>query len=185
MLKVDAWSEWLGWNFIASARSSLDRMFHAKGTQIFIQGNESDQIFADFVGDQETFSDDTVFTDGTGWTPVGDDSGIPIEFAWELPWFDNESRFSTKEMRAINFDTKGKAEFSGKFFVDKIYDDRSFKGEEFTAVQLLNKRAGHLDEILPGTACSTGAQLLRIAQVALQRNTELPSVDPMSIVHAG
>lgn len=57
-------------------------------------------------------------------------------------------------------------------------------GEEYTAVQLLNKRAERLDEILPGTAGITGAQLVRIAQFELQRNTDLAMCDPLSVLNA-
>ncbi|MEE8241497.1 MAG: recombinase RecT [Nitrospirales bacterium] len=57
-------------------------------------------------------------------------------------------------------------------------------GEDYTAVQLLNKRAERLDEILPGTAGITGAQLVRIAQFELQRNTDLALCDPLSVLNA-
>ena len=132
-LKVTAWFEWLGWNFTSSTKSSLKRVFHSQDTLIFLQGNERDPIYRDFEGDQDTFDDDTTFSDYTGWTPVADesDSGLPISFTWEQPWFDNDRRFNTKESRHINFDVAGKGEFTAKFFIDNIYNDVSDVGESF------------------------------------------------------
>lgn len=132
-LKVTAWSEWLGWNWSASTRSSLRRVFHARDTLVFLQGNNDDVMNADFIGEQETFDDDTVFLDGTGWTPVADvtDSGVPIKFVWELPWSDNNARFDVKDMRFISFDTKGNGSFTAQLYVDNIYLDVSDPGEKF------------------------------------------------------
>lgn len=57
-------------------------------------------------------------------------------------------------------------------------------GTNYTAVQMLNKRAAKLDEILPGTAGVTGAQLVRVAQFELNRNTSLAACDPVSVLNA-
>jgi len=152
-LKVQAWSEWLGWNWSASARSALRRVFHARDALIFIQGNNDDVINADFVGEQETFSDGTTFKDQTGWTPVADedDSGVPIEFVWELPWSDNNARFDVKDMRFISFDTKGHGRFTVELFVDNIYLDTEDPGETFQDETLFDDDTGFDVDVLDPT----------------------------------
>ncbi len=57
-------------------------------------------------------------------------------------------------------------------------------GSDYSAVQILNKRAARLDEILPETAGVTGAQLVRVAQFELNRNTDLAMCDPLSVLNA-
>ncbi|MDH3291521.1 MAG: recombinase RecT [Gemmatimonadota bacterium] len=57
-------------------------------------------------------------------------------------------------------------------------------GKDFTAVQMLNKRAARLDEIIPGTAGITGAQLVRIAQFEVARNDDLGECSPNSVLNA-
>lgn len=57
-------------------------------------------------------------------------------------------------------------------------------GTEYTAVQMLNRRAARLDEILPGTAGVTGAQLVRIAQFELNRNEDLAECEPGTVLNA-
>ena len=111
----------------------MKTIFLTRGTQIFYLGNERLSVTADFVGDEEAFSDGVVFTDGHGWTPVANeqDSGVPIEFIFELPWSDHGERFLTKKSRYLSFDVEGDVEFTTKMFVDKIYEDPTDLGEPF------------------------------------------------------
>jgi hypothetical protein len=133
-LKIEAWADWRNWNFRSGCRSALKRIFLTEGTQIFLMGEEFDnEIFKDYEGDQEMWDDDTPWGDYTGWTPVADatDSGIPIRFAWELPWSDNNERFLTKASRYINFDTEGDNRFTVQMFTDNNYEDRTDLGEDW------------------------------------------------------
>jgi len=133
-LKVDSWSEFRGWNWQSACRSSQGRVFFSNGTQLYVYGAQNDAYYRDFIGDQETFSDGTVFEDGTGFSPVADtaDSGVPIAFVWELPWADFDKRRNSKHARYIALDTVGNARFTLQMFVDNIYEDNSYQGEEFT-----------------------------------------------------
>jgi hypothetical protein len=133
-LKIEAWADWRNWNFRSGCRSALKRIFLTEGTQIFLMGEEFDnEIFKDYEGDQEMWDDDTPWGDYTGWTPVADatDSGVPIRFAWELPWSDNNQRFLTKASRYINFDTEGDNRFTVQMFTDNNYEDRTDLGEDW------------------------------------------------------
>ena len=135
-LKIEAWQDWRNWKFRCGCRSSLKSIFMCEGTQIFRLGDERDRdnnIFLDYMGDQEMFDDNYSFLDYTGWTPVATiaDSGIPIKFIWELPWSDNKDRFLTKNSRYINFDTTGDNRFIAEMFTDNIYEDRSDLGEDW------------------------------------------------------
>lgn len=143
-LKIAAWQDWRGWNFTSGCRSALKRIFLTTGTQVFIMGNANNVISADFVKDQETFSDGTVFTDGKGFTPVASDvgSGVPIDWVWELPWADNGQRFLKKSSRYINFDTLGDERFTAEMYVDNIFKDRSDPGELFTDSTLFDDDTG-------------------------------------------
>ena len=138
-LKVEAWSLCRDWNWTSSCKSALNRVFYTNNTQVYIRGNKDDPITADFVGDQEMFSDDTTWTDQTGFTPVAAiiGSGIPIRFIWELPWTDADQRFLTKTSRFINLDSEGSdSKFTVSMFVDNIYDDRNDLGEDWIEDEL-------------------------------------------------
>jgi hypothetical protein len=130
-LKIDAWYEFRNWKWTAGCRSALKRIFFTRGTEVFIYGNEQDEVTKDFVGSEEMWDDDMPWSDGTGWSPVADvaNSGVPIPWIWELPWTDAGQRFLTKQSRYINFDTLGDQQFSCAMFIDNIYDDRNFAGE--------------------------------------------------------
>lgn len=149
-LKVFHWSTWSGWNFSAVARSSAKRLYAIKQDQIFILGDEADNInedqllTKDYIGDQEMWDDETPFTDQTGFTPISsrETSGVPIKFTWELPWSDSDHRFNTKTSRYLSFDTVGEEEFTAEMFIDNIYKDRTFFGEEFSDGQLFDDGLG-------------------------------------------
>jgi len=140
-LKIDAWQDWRNWNFRSGCRSALKRIFLTEGTQVYIMGEEhtgGDNIYKDYQKDQEMWGDETPWSDYTGWNPVADDadSGIPIKFAWELPWSDNNERFLTKASRYINFDTQGDNRFTCKMFTDNNYIDRQDLGEDWVEDEL-------------------------------------------------
>jgi hypothetical protein len=136
-LSVEAWSLWKGNNWHCACRSSEGNVFFARPTdaKIFVKGDPKiNPIFADYVGEQETFTDDTIFSDGTGLTPVGSDvrySGIPIQFTWELPWADLRHRGLAKTLRYIVLDTEGDQEFTMNVFVDDKYIQANV-GENFS-----------------------------------------------------
>jgi hypothetical protein len=133
-LKIDAWHDWRGWKFRSGCRSALKHIFLAEGTGVFRLGESThNQVYKDYEGDREMFSDETPFTDYTGWDEVADanDSGVPIPFTWELPWSDHKDRFSTKNSRYINFDTEGNNKFLVEMFTDNIYKDRNDFGEDW------------------------------------------------------
>jgi hypothetical protein len=135
-LKIAAWHDWRDWTFTSGCRSALKRIFLCKGTEVFIMGetSSSNNIYSkDYIGSEEMFDDDTVFTDQRGFSPVADadDSGVPIKFVWELPWSDNNDRFMVKNSRFINFDTIGDERFTVDMFVDNLYEDRADFGEDW------------------------------------------------------
>lgn len=152
-MKIEAWHEWRGWNFQAACRSSLERVFLAKGSQIYILGEthvSGDNISADFVGDQESFEDGTFFSDLTGWNPVVTvkNSGVPIKWVWELPWSDADQRFRNKESRFIRFDTEGDESFDAEMFLDNRYLDRTDPGEEWLDDTFFSDSSGWDVEVL-------------------------------------
>jgi hypothetical protein len=133
-LKVQHWAEFRGWNWQSACRSAGHRVFFSRGTQIFVLGNQNDPIYADYVGDQETWSDDTAFSDGTGWGTDSAqlDSGIPIDFDWQMPWTSLRVRFNTKTTKYIGVDTLGDGSFTLEAFVDNFLTDPNDFGELFT-----------------------------------------------------
>lgn len=144
-LKVRAWSEFTEMNWKSVCRSKLGRVFFSNGSDIFIYGNTSDPIYADRVGAEEMFSDDTCFTDQTGFTPVtsATDSGVPIIFDWEQPWGDFERRGLMKTIRFLGLDVEGDARFTVQAFVDNLDKLRGDPGEEFTDDTFYEDDFGH------------------------------------------
>lgn len=132
--KQGAWAEMTQWNWQAGCHSLQNNIFFTTGTQVYLYGNDSTPIYRDFEADQETFDDDTEFTDHTGFTPVADetDSGLPITWAWELPWADFNQRMHLKRSLHFSVDSTGPAPFTVKMFADNVYYDFSDPGEEFT-----------------------------------------------------
>ena len=133
-LKIDSWSDWRNWTFRSGCRSALKHMFLTTGTQVYRLGESThNQVYTDYKGDQEMFSDSTAFNDGTGFNPVATEegSGLPIQFTWELPWSDNNDRFKVKNSRYINFDTEGDNKFLVEMFTDNIYKDKTNFGEDW------------------------------------------------------
>tara|TARA_R100001594_G_scaffold22817_1_gene44307 strand:- start:2321 stop:4123 length:1803 start_codon:yes stop_codon:yes gene_type:complete len=166
-LRVKSWYEVTNMEWSCATISALKRVFFAKGTEVFIYGNDADPVHKDREGSEEMFDDDFTFTDYTGFSPVADskDSGIYIPFEWELPWSDNQARFNVKVSRYINFDTEGDQRFSAQMFVDNIYEKTDDFGEtwldDFTFDDSLGWDVEVLDpalemEFLGGTAPGFG-----------------------------
>lgn len=135
-LNVESWSRYIDWNWHCTARSSEGNIFFVReGTSdIFVMGNaETNPMTRDYIGDEETFSDGTAFTDRTGFSPVADvnNSGLPIRWAWELPWTDLRNRGLLKTLRYLNMDTEGEAAFAVRVFVDNMRTLRD-DGETFS-----------------------------------------------------
>jgi hypothetical protein len=155
-LKIEAWSRITGWNWHSATRSAAGNVFYARhlDTKVFIQGDaKTNPIYADFVGEQETWSDDTIFTDRTGFTPVSDinNSGIPIDSTWELPWSDMRHRGMSKTMRYLIMDTEGNQEFKAQLFIDDKYRLIT-QGEAFTDLTFFSDGTGFIPEsVLPLT----------------------------------
>lgn len=156
-LKIEAWHEFTGWNWTGACRSELKRIFFTKGTQVYLYGNNSDNLSMDYIGDQEMWDDDVTFTDNTGWNPVANtaDSGIPIPFVWELPWSDSGQRFLTKASRYINFDTLGDQRFTCSMFIDNIYNTKGYPGETWLDEFLFDDGLGWDVESLDPTLTMT------------------------------
>lgn len=151
-LKVEAWSEVRGWNWTAAARSAEGRLFFAKGPRLFRYGDNQDPVYADQVGYQEPYSDEEVFSDGTGWTPVADDteswtSGLPIQFDWELPWSDLKKRGNTKTSYYLGLDTGGDATFTVDMFIDNMLYNSEQPGEPFTDDEIFTDGTGFESEL--------------------------------------
>lgn len=147
-LNLEAWSTIRGGNWGAATRSAEGRIFLLRfnDTKVFVQGDsKTDPLNADYVGEQEPFSDGTTFTDFTGFGPVADvnNSGLPIYFEWELPWADFKKRGTQKTMRYVILDTEGTGEFVMQVFIDDIYSD-ALRGEPFSDQTLFTDGTGWL-----------------------------------------
>lgn len=131
-IKQQAWADFRGWNWRSVCKSLLHDLFLSRGTEIFIYGRNEAPVYGDYAGSEETWTDNTAFTDNHGWSPVADvnDPGIPIPFAWELPWNDMRSRMELKSLQFLQVDSKGTGQFSVQGFVDNLYLARDL-GEEW------------------------------------------------------
>lgn len=155
-MNIKAWSKLSGWNWTSAARSAEGRIFFAKfnSTKVFVLGDsKTNPLYRDFMGDQETFSDDTYFTDGTGWSPVAsfETSGLPIPYTWELPWSDLKHRGMSKTLRYVIFDTEGDQELLMRVFIDDLYTEAQI-GEAFTDTTMFTDGTGWIPYVtLPYT----------------------------------
>jgi len=147
-VNVKSWSRFIDWNWRGACRSSEGNIFLLRNNDrsLFVLGNEeTNELHADYIGEQETFSDGTTFDDNTGFSPVAnvDESGLPIRWAWELPWMDLKDRGLTKLLRYIMLDTEGEAAFNVKVFVDNQRIRRS-AGESFSDDTFFDDGTGFL-----------------------------------------
>jgi hypothetical protein len=158
-MKVKAWSEFVGWDWIAATSTALGRVFFARDTRLYQYGNEAysaETYSADFIAEFDgswanntayavgdrikdtvstqvyialiahtsalagTFEDDRE-TNETFWEEY---EGEDINFDWEFPWTDVNSRAKLKRLANIGFDTQGTSQFNVDVFVDNIYLDQ-------------------------------------------------------------
>lgn len=150
-LNIKAWNTFSGWNWAWGAQSSEGLMFYGRvnDNKIFLLGDvEQHPIYADYKNEQETFSDNTPFSDNTGLLPVADEdrSGVPINWKWDIPWSDLKRREITKTTKYLILDTEGTADFTVKFFIDDKYEDGSDPGEPFTDGILFSDGTGFIRE---------------------------------------
>lgn len=133
-LDVEAWTRFRGWKFTSAVATAEGLVFLARGSQIYLYGNTVIPLSADFIGDQETYSDDTVHTDGTGFYPIADveKSGVPIHFDWQLPWADFKERMSAKHMKFVQIDASGDGEFTLEAFFDNFLTNPDEFGEPYS-----------------------------------------------------
>jgi hypothetical protein len=161
-LGIEAWNTFSKWNWAWSSRSSEGLVFFGRANDnvIFVKGDEKKlPLYADFIGDQETWSDGTVFLDGTGLSPVSDvdTSGVPIRFVWELPWSDLKKRSIQKTIRYLLLDAQGTSAFTVKMFIDNKYIDRSDAGETFADGTLFDDDLGFIRNLLDNAEVLTPA----------------------------
>lgn len=145
-LKINAWSEFRGWNWRAACRSSEGIVFFADGSGIYELGRQQSPYSADYIGEQETWTDGTAWSDGTGWSPVADEnnSGVPILCVWETPWADFGHRQMTKNLKYLAVEAVGSAPFKVYLFVDGIYEDHDDVGEEWSDNSIWSDGVGWL-----------------------------------------
>jgi hypothetical protein len=147
-LKVEAWTRMKGWNWVAGCVSQDDRVFLADdGTHIFYYLGKNDvdhnnPAHGDFIDFAETYTDDYAFTDGTGWlvtdaqrasnSYVVTDTGLPVEFDWQLPWGDFGSRQNIKKSKYLHIEATGSAHFTVDWFTNGNLINKSYLGEPYT-----------------------------------------------------
>lgn len=146
-LGIQAWNTFSGNNWAWSSRSSEGLVFfgRANDNMIFVKGDENKlPLYANYIGEQETFDDGTVFEDGTGLSPVADvdTSGVPIRVAWELPWSDLRKRANQKTLRYLVLDAQGTASFTVKVFIDNKRVNKADRGETFSDDSLFDDDLG-------------------------------------------
>lgn len=149
-LKINAWSRFRDWKWSAACRSTLGNLFFFRDNQVYLYGNTNQAFFADYIGDQETFSDGTTFTDGLGLSPISDinTSGVPIRFIWEWPWADFGDRTAKKKLKYIQIDSQGDGTFTAELYVDNIVLVAN-TGEEFSDGTLFSDETGWISEYEP------------------------------------
>ena len=104
-LKVSAWYRIEGWNFTCGTRSAEGRVFFGdKNGKIWVKGSEAEPVYVDYKNDPT----------------INSGQGVPINWVWELPWADFNSRMATKTTRYISFDTRGRAKFTCQAYLDRV-----------------------------------------------------------------
>lgn len=156
-IKVSAWSEFYDWRWRWGCSSAAGNVFFGRDAQVYLYGSRENPLYADYIGNEETYTDGTAHTDGTGWTPVVAiaRSGVPIKFDWIRPWESFNKRASQKQSRYVGFDTQGTAPFTVRMYVDNFFIDRSDPGEPFTDGTLFTDGTGFI-RLDPLTTPSNG-----------------------------
>jgi hypothetical protein len=152
-VKNQSWNQYIGMDWDCGCSTERGRVFFGKGIKIFQYGNgvyEDEDYNADLLGDYDTvwatttgyvvgdkvLKDDISYvcliahTSGTFDDDLAADkweeyTGEAIDFDWELPWTDINTRARTKFLKMIQADTKGTAQFTIDVFVDNYYKDEN------------------------------------------------------------
>lgn len=107
-LKLNAWSEFRGWNWVAGCRSLEGNIFFIDASgNIWRYGNKQAPLYTDFI-------DVLSLVDQPGY----DEEGTAIDFDWELPWLDFRNRALVKNSKYLGLDTRGDGEFTVSMYVD-------------------------------------------------------------------
>jgi hypothetical protein len=107
-LNVEAWARLRGWQWRCACRTALQNIIFGKDNKLYSYDFDNQSSNADYVGDPAYNGGD----------------GIPINFAWELPWGDFNRRLDKKKSIYVAMDTTGNAEFTLSMYVDNIRTDR-------------------------------------------------------------
>ena len=107
-LKVEAWARLRGWVWSCGCRTSLQNVLFANANKCYSYDFDNPTSNADFIGDTAYAADGT---------------GVPISFAWELPWADFNRRMNVKKSVYVAFDTTGSAAFTVSMYVDNVTHD--------------------------------------------------------------
>lgn len=148
--KERPWAIYRGWNWRCGCVSVGGRVFLAKGKNTFVLGQNNDPAFGDYNDYEDSWDDDTAFSDGHGFLIVnldayqGTRSGVPINFDGHTPWADFGKRMINKFTKYAAMDTRGKARFTLDMFVDRILDDKSVLGEAWLDGTLFDDDTGFL-----------------------------------------
>ena len=167
-IKAPAWNKYEDWSWTCGCSSERGRVFFGLGTKIYQYGNAEfvdEDYTADLIDDSDgnwvtataysvgdrrvhdavvysclvahnsgDFADDLAADFWEVWL------GYPIEFDWELPWTDINSRARKKFLKYMQADTSGKAAFTFECYVDNFYFDELT--QEFTPLLTMDFVAG-------------------------------------------
>lgn len=150
-----AWGHIEGWDFVCGTNSVKGRVFLCRGQKIYQYGNgvfEGEDYTGDFMAEfDDVWLTATLYPVGhvvyvdfldkyytalvehtSGFFEDDLDNnlweeylGAEIEFDWELPWSDINSRMKKKRISYIGIDTVGTAAFTIEVYVDNIRVDEN------------------------------------------------------------
>lgn len=134
------WSVRRGWNWRWVTRTAQGNIIFGRGSKLFLLGRSDIRpVYSDYVGEQEPWSDGTVWADNTGWSPVvpsGDVptsyQGVDILFDWQWPWSEMKHGGLKKINKFISFSTLGQALFTAEMFIDGFLYPTDDNGEEWS-----------------------------------------------------
>jgi hypothetical protein len=150
--KRRAWNTYSGWNWTSACTTVKGRIYFSIGSRIYQLGNDifpNESYQGDQLNDTDDewqpatayVADQVIIHEGVGYIVLenhtsgifADDleanklavyEGIPIEFDWELPWTDTNSRMKKKKLSYIGLDTVGEATFTIEAYIDNFrYDE--------------------------------------------------------------
>lgn len=160
--KKVAWSEFEGWDWTCGTSSAKNRVFFGLGSKIYQYGNDifpGEDYTADFVDDFDSIWStatayvvgDRVIKDNVVYVALIDHTsgvfdddlageaweeyeGEAIDFDWEMPWTDANTRMKKKRISFIGIDTIGTATFTVEIYVDNFRYD--FDGNDDPALSI-------------------------------------------------